>query len=180
MKRKDARTQGLKTYTGKQCKRCGTTKKYVTNCGCVECASTIHQPSTEVRKRYEQSAKGKAVRKKINQSDAQKERVWEYNNTSGNAAKYYKDNPEKFLEYRVRKYGLTVDQYNDMLTEQNGCCMICKNSLDLGKGTHVDHCHTTLKVRGILCSGCNTGLGLLKEDVNIMQEMINYVSRAAQ
>tara|TARA_R110000744_G_scaffold296425_2_gene406296 strand:+ start:125 stop:673 length:549 start_codon:yes stop_codon:yes gene_type:complete len=178
MDRKQAKEQGLKQYDGKSCKRCNTTIKYVSNWSCVKCSS-LHQPSADARKRYEQSAKGKAVRKKMNQSDAQKERIWEYNNTSGNATKYYRDNPEKYLEYRVQKYGLTTDEYNYMLTEQNNCCMICNKSLDLGKHTHIDHCHTTLKVRGILCSSCNTGLGLLKEDVNIMQEMINYVNRAS-
>lgn len=179
MDRKQAIAQGQKTYTGKPCKRCGTTEKYVNNWGCVECSKTIYQPSAQVRKRYEQSDKGKAVRKKQNQSDAQKERIWEYNNTSGNMQKYYKDNPEKYLEYRVRKYGLTVDQYNDMLTEQNNCCKICNVELDMAKHTHIDHCHSTGEVRSILCAPCNQALGLLKEDISIMQRMIDYVSGGA-
>ena len=177
MNRKQAKEQGLKTYIGKPCKRCNTTEKYVNNWGCVHCSKTLHQPSAEVRKRYEQSAKGKAVRKKINQSDAHKERIWEYNNTSGNIQKYYKDNPEKYLAYRVQKYGLTVEQYNKLLTEQNNCCKTCDSELDMGKHTHIDHCHNTGEVRSILCAPCNQALGLLKEDASTMQRMIDYVSR---
>jgi hypothetical protein len=172
MDRKQAREQGLKQYDGKSCKRCNTTIKYVSNWSCVKCSS-LHQPSADARKRYEQSAKGKAVRKKMNQSDAQKERIWEYNNTSGNATKYYRDNPEKYLEYRVQKYGLTVDQFNDMLTEQNNCCMIC--TTDISNDNHVDHCHTTQEVRGLLCRSCNTGLGLFKDDKTLLSNAIKYL-----
>ena len=179
MNRKEAKAQGLKTYTGKPCHRCNTTEKFVSNWGCVECSKTVNQPSAEVRKRYERSAKGKAVRKKINQSDTHKERIWEYNNTSGNAVKYYKNNPEKNLEYRVKKYGLTVEQYNNMLTEQNHCCKICDDELDMGKHTHIDHSHITGEVRSILCAPCNQALGLLKEDISTMQRMITYVSRGS-
>lgn len=180
MDRKTALAQGLKTYTGKPCKRCSTSEKYVNNWGCVLCSKTVHQPSAEVRKRYEKSDKGRSVRKKINRSDNHKERLWEYNNnTSGNAQKYYKDNLNKYQEYRVQKYGLTIDQYDEMLTKQNYCCKLCKSELDMGKHTHIDHCHDTGEVRSILCAACNQALGLLKENVITMQRMIDYVNRGA-
>lgn len=173
MDRKQAKELGIKTYSGKPCRRCNTTEKYVNNCGCVECSKTIYQPSAEVRKRYEHSVKGKNVRKKINQSDAQKERVWEYNNTSKNTQKYYKNNPQKYLEYRLQKYNLSLDQYTRLLQEQNNCCKIC--CANISDDNHIDHCHLTGNVRGLLCRSCNTGLGLFKDNPMFLKNAITYL-----
>ncbi|KKN77827.1 hypothetical protein LCGC14_0355640 [marine sediment metagenome] len=62
----------------------------------------------------------------------------------------------KILKRQLRdKYSLTVDQYNNMFGEQGGLCAICDKSLKYLKA-NVDHNHTTGKVRGLLCSRCNT------------------------
>lgn len=179
MNRKEAIKTGSKTYDGKPCKNCNTTEKYTSHWGCVHCSKTIFQPSKETRNRYEQSDKGKLVRRKINQSEAQKARVDQYNNSDkGKAAtdRFYDNNPDKALEYRVGKYGLTAGEYNQMLTEQQECCKVCGTHVnDLSRNLHVDHNHETGNVRALLCHSCNTALGLLKEDVNIMNKLIEYV-----
>ena len=85
---------------------------------------------------------------------------------------YYKNKDRAKATKLKRTYNLTLDQYNKMLSDQNGCCKICPTELTK---PHVDHCHKTDKVRGLLCSNCNTGLGLLKEDTRILNKMIKYI-----
>jgi hypothetical protein len=60
---------------------------------------------------------------------------------------------------RLRKYGIDGQQFSSLVERQKGLCKICKGSLGEGRYTHVDHCHNTGKVRGILCHTCNTKLG---------------------
>jgi len=65
----------------------------------------------------------------------------------------------------LRKYGLTVEAYNAMLAQQGGGCAICGGGPNSrGRRFAVDHCHGTGRVRGLLCSKCNTALGLLDDD----------------
>ena len=177
MNRKEAMAAGLNKYDGKPCKNCGTTEKYVKSWSCVYCSQNLHKPSAEVQKRYAQSDKGKAVRQKINASDAQKERAKKYSDDTGYSKQYYQDNKDWWREQSYQKlYGIGVDEYNRMLTEQNHCCKVCGvHEKDLNKALAVDHCHTHGHVRSLLCTNCNTALGLLKEDVNIMKKLIGYV-----
>lgn len=83
------------------------------------------------------------------------------------------------LEKRVKKFGITVTQYEDMIISQNNSCAICKKHKDdftgRGKNFHIDHCHTSGKVRGLLCSNCNTGLGQFKDNVQYLENAIQYV-----
>ena len=75
----------------------------------------------------------------------------------------------------VRKYGISLEQYDEMLKAQQGVCAICATSCDTGMNLAVDHCHDTNKVRGLLCKNCNTAIGLLKENVENMNKAINYI-----
>ena len=63
-----------------------------------------------------------------------------------------------------RKYNLTQEQWEALFKAQGSCCAIC-GTTDPGSsyGWHTDHCHETNKVRGILCMGCNRGIGYIKE-----------------
>ena len=84
----------------------------------------------------------------------------------------YKD---KAFENRLsNKYGITKENYQDMLVTQRGCCASCG---DLTDKLVVDHCHTSGKVRALLCHGCNTALGLLKEDIERCEALIEYKKR---
>lgn len=68
--------------------------------------------------------------------------------------------PESRLRERLKgQYGITVEQYEEMLASQNGVCAICQNPPAKKQRLHVDHCHTTGRVRALLCWTCNTQLG---------------------
>lgn len=78
----------------------------------------------------------------------------------------------------VRKYGVTLADYARMLKEQGGGCAICGlPESDAYKGSlHVDHCHATGAVRGLLCRGCNHILGHLKDDPELLRSSIQYLA----
>ena len=78
----------------------------------------------------------------------------------------------------TRNYGITHEVYLEMLAKQDGCCKICNiTENEHGKRLHVDHNHTTGKIRGLLCSRCNTAIGHFKEDPDIIQKAIDYIER---
>lgn len=76
-----------------------------------------------------------------------------------------------------KKYGinLTYNEYMLMFEAQKGRCAICKIHQDETSTFHVDHNHTSGKVRALLCSSCNLALGLVKERPEIMRSMIAYL-----
>lgn len=91
-----------------------------------------------------------------------------------------KKNPElnriKTAKHRRKyRYGITQDEYENMVVKQNGLCYICGD--EPKRGLFVDHNHETDKVRNLLCDLCNKGLGLLRERVDIMERMILYVRK---
>lgn len=82
-------------------------------------------------------------------------------------------NPEKFkLGRRLKKYGLTKGEYLEKIAIQNNKCEICDKPFT--ETPYIDHCHDSGALRGLLCSSCNTGFGLLKEDVAIFERCIAY------
>jgi len=77
-------------------------------------------------------------------------------------------------------YKMTIDEYQKMYNEQNGLCLIC-NQQTQGRGAKkntlaVDHTHETGKIRGLLCSHCNTGLGLFRDNKELLQKAIDYLN----
>jgi hypothetical protein len=80
-----------------------------------------------------------------------------------------------------KRYGITYEQYTEMLESQAEQCAICgskcaNNARTSGK-LFVDHCHTSGAVRGLLCSKCNHGLGLFNDDIDRLRSAINYLER---
>lgn len=72
------------------------------------------------------------------------------------------------------KYGITLEDYDDMLDEQGGVCAICGNP-PTGRRLAVDHNHEIGVFRGLLCNNCNRGIGHLKEDIKILKQAIKYL-----
>ena len=73
------------------------------------------------------------------------------------------------------KYGISPEQYYELYKAQNGKCMICGKELENGKYLDVDHDKNTGAIRGLLCNSCNKGLGMFREDTEIMKNAIKYL-----
>lgn len=75
-----------------------------------------------------------------------------------------------------RAYGLEPSDFSDLLAKQNGVCAICGGQPNgPGKRLHVDHCHTSKAVRGLLCAKCNTALGLLDDNPDRLEAAAAYL-----
>ena len=77
----------------------------------------------------------------------------------------------------LHRYGITLEDYNQMLIDQHYGCKICGISPEEhGRNLVVDHCHTTEEVRGLLCHQCNTAIGLFKEDLRNFRKAMQYLT----
>lgn len=81
----------------------------------------------------------------------------------------------------VRKYGITIDDYEEMHVKQGGVCAICGQPETVkingySYNLSVDHCHDTGKVRGLLCSKCNLSLGGFNDAIDLLTKAINYLT----
>ena len=84
-----------------------------------------------------------------------------------------KNNKSEKLKLR---YGITFEQWEMMREKENFSCMICGITEEkIGKRLDVDHCHSTGKVRGVLCNPCNTTLGHAKDNIAILESAIEYL-----
>lgn len=92
---------------------------------------------------------------------------------------YYKANPDKYYEQSLKKrYGLTLEGYDKLLTLQGGKCAICQTTEPGAKRSRfmVDHDHQTGQVRGLLCHHCNVGLGYFKDSQEALKAALEYLS----
>ena len=92
--------------------------------------------------------------------------------------KWIKQNREKRKVYTrkqnlKRKFNISIEDYEKMLKDQNFKCKICKQQKD--ETFAVDHCHKTLKIRGLLCLKCNTGLGQFMDNIDFLKAAIIYL-----
>jgi len=102
--------------------------------------------------------------------------------------KWKKEHPEEYRSARLElMYGITAKDYDELLHNQNGVCAICEQPETLtdrrtGKIAFlaVDHDHKTGKVRGLLCSRCNCGLGHFRDSVPLINKAATYLNRSEQ
>lgn len=91
---------------------------------------------------------------------------------------WYKSNKLTQKNSRLKRmYGITLEQHDQMLKDQDYKCAICKTDKPDGTGNqfNVDHCHTTGKVRGLLCWSCNSFIGYSKENIPSLESAISYL-----
>lgn len=95
--------------------------------------------------------------------------------------KEYKQKPENKRRTKdlalKRIFGLTIEQYDVMLKDQNNCCYICEGKEKTKRSLAVDHCHKTGKVRGLLCTKCNQGIGHLNDNIEYLKKAIEYLEK---
>jgi len=91
--------------------------------------------------------------------------------------KWHREHRERGKVSKLKvHYKLTLEEYRKMLLTQGSCCAICGDAFI---GTpHVDHCHTTKKIRGLLCKGCNWGLGHYKDSPERLRAAAAYLEKA--
>ena len=82
-------------------------------------------------------------------------------------------------KYHIRsKFGLDLDEYQSLIDKQDNRCAICHQEFQSSPKPHIDHDHITGKIRGVLCHSCNTGIGKLRDSVEILASAIVYLTRA--
>lgn len=82
----------------------------------------------------------------------------------------------QYNSWLTRKYGISLEDYNQLLKTQKFACAICRKSDPKGRGVfHVDHCHKTNRKRGLLCSNCNFMLGLSNDSDKTLINAARYL-----
>ena len=115
--------------------------------------------------------------------------------TKERVARWRLENPDKYASLRGRfnsgdakkvhrlksEYGLSLDQYAEMLDRAGGACEICgRDPYEVSShGPCIDHCHESSKVRGILCYSCNVAIGHFRDDSNVLRKAIEYLETHA-
>ena len=98
-----------------------------------------------------------------------------------NDPEFYKNHRHRCRKVHLRSaYGMTLDDFDELLESQGGGCAICgKAPVDGEPRTRmvVDHCHTSGKVRGILCDLCNTAIGKFHDDPLLLEKAADYVRK---
>lgn len=82
---------------------------------------------------------------------------------------------ERLHGYHLKRtFGITLKEYEAMLAAQGGGCAICGANPPNGRRLHVDHCHVTSRVRGLLCAGCNTKVGAAESSLHV--KVLDYLA----
>lgn len=103
-----------------------------------------------------------------------RDRVNEYNRI------WWAEHPETARRQTLRKRGMTAEQFADKMDEQGGVCAICGAYPPTGRAFAIDHDHKSGEVRGLLCSSCNTALGLFKDNAENLLSAIQYLEKYVQ
>lgn len=105
-----------------------------------------------------------------------------YYKKGGKAGRNFRRTPEQKLRERetktVREFGITLENYDEILARQGGGCGICgakSNNNKNQKRLPIDHNHNTNEVRGILCHSCNLMLGLIKDNIETLEKAVLYL-----
>jgi Recombination endonuclease VII len=149
---------------------------------CYQCKTCVNadaraykmRPETKKKRRAYIEANREQIRARVK---AYNEANKEHNHQVDKA---YRDaNREKrSAAERARRYGFSLEQWEALYHAQGGCCALCRVDLSSlsARAVHVDHCHTTNKVRGILCHDCNTSIGKLGDTPESIMRVYQYVT----
>ncbi len=173
----------------KKCRKCGQVKRldeFHTQKGMKDGHNSIcKQCVLEHKKQYrlDNLEKVTAQNKKSYYNNRQKRlvsvRVWRESHKE-HIIKHRKKMSRKIV---LGRYGLTKSDFDKILMEQNGVCGICgekETRVFQGKilPLHVDHCHKTNKIRGLLCNKCNNGIGRFNDNIDVMASAVSYLRQS--
>jgi hypothetical protein len=151
-----------------------------------------NQYAKEYRKREEVIIKHREYAKEWSSKPENKEKKKIYNDFRKNNQVAHEKKLKYMREYNhldnvkkqsknsnlIRFYGIKIDQYELMFSQQKGLCYICgKPECSSNRQLAVDHDHATGKVRGLLCGKCNKAIGLLNDDISILKSAIEYLEK---
>jgi len=168
--RSAAKALGQKRYfTGRPCIRGHTDERYVSTGSCRTCSAEAVQAHTisnlpEYRERWKKQREANPA------AQAAKAKRWRDRNLDSARAK----NRDA---QRWRRYGATPEQIEAFHAAQDGNCPGCAKPLDHAGTPHLDHCHETNKVRGLLCARCNLALGHALDDPATLRRLAEYLDQ---
>lgn len=108
-----------------------------------------------------------------------KVRDWSARNSDRVRAYRQANRRKSYLQESRRKYGITPEWFEARMAEQGEACATCQRPFcwdDKQTKPHIDHCHATGKVRGVLCNRCNTVLGLVGDQAELLNSLAGYVT----
>lgn len=176
-------------FTNKPCVRGHLTKRYVKGGNCIECVR--ERKGTTFRRDYMNAANAELAVASLDDGRSTfmankpcKNGHYERYASSGNCvecglAAMRRDKEKNRLRRFQKEYGLTPEGLAALQDASDGKCAICGDKHDDLRKMHVDHCHETLKVRGLLCGKCNQGIGLFLHSTERMEAAIAYLHRHA-
>jgi hypothetical protein len=127
-------------------------------------------------------ARAKARYPSVREANIARTRKWREDNLERYQAnqRRMRGTPEGKMRQRaghlMRKFGMTIEQYEAMLEAQGGGCFICGRPPRVDISLHVDHDHSTGKVRGILCFRCNNARADFQENTQLLRKAIGYLA----
>ena len=154
-------------FTGKPCLNGHLNKRRTSDGKCLSCDSE-YQKRKRKNRPEDVSRMRKAYYERTREHQLELRRI-NYAKPEVKAAKRNKD--------LIKNYGINTDEYELMLDSQNNSCAICRGPKTNNRTNYfdVDHCHKSGKVRGLLCSKCNLGLGYFQDNKKLMLLAYNYL-----
>ncbi|MFZ4411456.1 MAG: endonuclease VII domain-containing protein [Bacteroidales bacterium] len=165
----------------RECRSCLTKKNkinYIKNKERIKAVAKIHRKENKEKlqdygKKYYRKNKTKIL---------EYSSVYQKNNKDSvnlSSKKYRDSNPEVIKDRTLqKKYKINGADYEQMMKHQNEKCAICKvHNNDLKVALCVDHCHSTGKIRGLLCGSCNRALGLFRDSITFLSSAIDYLNK---
>lgn len=147
------------------CKECGESKK-LSSFGTYVSRGTVYHRATCKKCRNKKAREARDDRTRWLERRQYREKVAA---DKEGVADYYRD------WHLRKKYGITLDEFNELSKAQGHLCAICNEENKVYDRLVVDHNHATGEIRGLICSGCNSALGYAKDSVDVLQSMIDYL-----
>lgn len=183
-------TDALTYFTGVPCPKGHIAERYVSNSVCLECKKLEYKSNGNPVGQKPCPIRNAAILNNekfyITDRPCKRGHTSKRHTKTGRCEECHKAARNlKERQYSLAKYGITTEQYDAMFLEQKGLCAICKNTeVNIDHKTKtiralaVDHCHDTERVRKLLCSSCNMGIGQFKHNAELLRAAALYCEEA--